>query len=137
MSLIIKSIRKRPLNIILIQLAIVAYLINNLFFKVYTSGAVQHFFVCYFNDLICPLLFFSYMNILLITLNIEINKLWTVLLIAICIGCVWELITPLIKTSSIRDPVDFLCYIIGSVLYWLILCFTSNIKDELYLKGVY
>lgn len=58
MSLIIKSIRKRPLNIILIQLVIVAYLINNLFFKVYTSGAVQQFFICYFNDLICPLLFF-------------------------------------------------------------------------------
>ena len=62
MKKIVESIRKRPVNLMLLILVVFAYWINNLFLKEHSGGLLRVFFIGYFNDLICPLFFFSYAN---------------------------------------------------------------------------
>ncbi len=83
MKKLCNSIQKRPINLILMLSVALLYLFNNLFLKEHSSGVFWLFFVCYFNDLICPLFFFSYANLLLITVNREITRLWVICLISI------------------------------------------------------
>ncbi len=52
MKKLVDSIRKRPINLILLISVISMYLFNNLFLKEHSSGLLRLFFVCYFNDLI-------------------------------------------------------------------------------------
>ena len=129
MEKLVESIRKRPINLVLLIFVISAYLLNNLFLKEHSRGFLWLFFVCYFNDLICPLLFFSYANILLIMIGREIEHLWLICLISLCTSCVWEFIAPLMKPSSTTDPLDVLCYTIGGIVYWGILHYFKN-KDK-------
>lgn len=72
MKKIVESIRKRPVNLMLLILVVFAYWINNLFLKEHSGGLLRVFFIGYFNDLICPLFFFSYANMLLITVGKEL-----------------------------------------------------------------
>ena len=123
MKKIVESAKKRPINLVLIGLVICAYWLNNSFLKVHSEGIVQMFLICYFNDLICPLFFFSYANLLLLTVKKEIRKLWVVISISICTSFVWEFVAPFIKPSSTTDPLDILCYVTGGIVYWAILHF--------------
>lgn len=117
----IKSIKKRPINIFLIAIVVILYLINNLFIKKHSSGLANLFFSGYFNDLLCPIAFLSYINILLLTRNIEITKPKTVILICLVSSIIWELLTPLIKKNSVGDPIDVLCYVLGGLVYCYII----------------
>ena len=123
MKKIVESIRKRPVNLILV---VFAYWINNLFLKEHSGGLLRVFFIGYFNDLICPLFFFSYANMLLITVGKEIARLWVICLVSLCTSCVWEFVEPLMKPSSTTDPLDIFCYITGGVVYWAILRYIKN-----------
>ena len=83
MKKIVESIRKRPVNLMLLILVVFAYWINNLFLKEHSGGLLRVFFIGYFNDLICPLFFFSYANMLLITVGKEIARLWVICLVSL------------------------------------------------------
>lgn len=126
MKKIVESIRKRPVNLMLLILVVFAYWINNLFLKEHSGGLLRVFFIGHFNDLICPLFFFSYANMLLITVGKEIARLWVICLVSLCTSCVWEFVAPLMKPSSTTDPLDIFCYITGGVVYWAILRYIKN-----------
>ena len=126
MKKIVESIRKRPVNLMLLILVVFAYWIKNLFLKEHSGGLLRVFFIGYFNDLICPLFFFSYANMLLITVDKEIARLWVICLVSLCTSCVWEFVAPLMKPSSTTDPLDIFCYITGGVVYWAILRYIKN-----------
>lgn len=126
MKKIVESIRKRPVNLMLLILVVFAYWINNLFLKEHSGGLLRVFFIGYFNDLICPLFFFSCANMLLITVGKEIARLWVICLVSLCTSCVWEFVAPLMKPSSTTDPLDIFCYITGGVVYWAILRYIKN-----------
>lgn len=126
MKKIVESIRKRPVNLMLLILVVFAYWINNLFLKEHSGGLLRVFFIGYFNDLICPLFFFSYANMLLITVGKEIARLWVICLVSLCTSCIWEFVAPLMKPSSTTDPLDIFCYITGGVVYWAILRYIKN-----------
>ena len=126
MKKIVESIRKRPVNLMLLILVVFAYWINNLFLKEHSGGLLRVFFIGYFNDLICPLFFFSYANMLLITVGKEIARLWVICLVSLCTSCVWEFVAPLMKPSSTTGPLDIFCYITGGVVYWAILRYIKN-----------
>lgn len=126
MHKIVKSIKQRPLNMVLISVVLVLYILNNNCFKSHTTGMIRYFLVCYFNDLICPLLFFSYANLLLLTVDKEITQLWLTCLIGLCASCFWEFGAPYIKSTAITDPIDIAFYLTGSVIYWCILYSTQE-----------
>lgn len=117
----ISSIKKRPINGILIVIIAILYVTNNLYFKKNTNNNLRIFFNGYFNDLICPIAFMSYTNIILLTKNIEIIDIKYIVPIFIIAGIIWEFVAPYFKSNSITDIYDILSYIIGGILYSLIL----------------
>lgn len=121
MMKILISLKKMPVNGILIMAVSFLYYINNAFFKRLSTGYVHYFMVCYFNDLICPLLLFSYINILLLTMDKKLVSLPLILLSGVASAFVWEFLSPLIKPHSVTDLYDFLCYIVGSTIYYLVI----------------
>ena len=118
---------KNTFDIILVLITAFLYLLNNFIFKKYSSGIFYYFFVCYFNDLICPIGFLAYVNIMLSFVNKNIEKLYQLLSFCFLCGLVWEFITPLMKDSSVTDFFDLLCYCVGGVLYWII---KKDVKGE-------
>lgn len=126
---IVSSSKENSFNLILIMIFSCIYFINNIFIKKYTDGLVQLFFNCYFNDLICPIIFFSYTNILLVTANRELTNLRKLLLIGMVCSLVWEWIGPLLNTSSISDINDVFFYIAGTVLYWCMINIYHYVKS--------
>ncbi len=97
------------------------YSLNNLIFKDASGGGARAFFVSHFNDLICPFGFFSACNFLVGFLGRRLTKLMEILPIILAAGFVWEFVTPFVKDTSVADAVDFYCYVIGALLYWLML----------------
>lgn len=118
MKKIIRSIKQKPINLILIVIVLFLYTLNNLFLKKYTQGIIQLFLRCYFNDLICPLFFISYSNLMLISVNKEIKELKHIMLFGFSSGMIWEFVSPIINSRSVTDKLDLLFYIIGAFLYW-------------------
>ncbi len=123
MHKVIDSIKKRPINPILMLISVALYFVNNFYIKPNTSGVVHVFFVSFFNDILCPLLFLGYSNMLLITVGKEITKLWMLVLFCFFSGCIWEFVAPLLKKGAITDYCDLNCYVMGAVIYWCILKF--------------
>ena len=117
---IIKTIKKNKINFFLIVCSLSFYLLNNLIFKTYSTGDYHYFFVCYFNDLLCPLFFVSYTNIMLSFINKRIEKLYYIILYCFLCGFVWEFVAPFLKERSVTDVCDLICYCIGGLLYWMI-----------------
>ena len=105
---------------------IVLYVFNNQFLKLHTDGMAREFFVCYFNDFMCPFFFLSYANLLLITDNKEITSLKWLLLAGVTAGFVWEFAAPLLKKGSVTDSGDMICYIAGTAGYWGVLTFSRR-----------
>lgn len=129
---LIDRIKKRPLNIILIFIVAILYVVNNIWLKDLVPYNIRWFFVCYFNDLICPLLFLSYCNLLLLTTNREVTSLKALFLIGLAVGAIWEFGAPILKPTSTTDLMDIVCYLMGSILYWFIL--RLNIKEKTRIK---
>ena len=98
--------------------------------KLHTEGLAREFFVCYFNDLMCPFFFLSYVNLLLLTDNKEITGLGALLLAASAAGLVWEYVAPLLKEGSVTDHGDMICYIAGAAGYWGILTFSRRAEKH-------
>ena len=131
MRTFIDVIRKRPINLLLIIFVCICYEVNNKFLKNNTEGLLNHFLICYFNDLLCPLLLLSYCNMLLLTKEKELNRLIYIIGFIFLAGLIWEFVAPLIKTSSVCDVIDLLCYVIGGVFYWALLkIYTRSIKYD-------
>ena len=121
MKKIVDSIKSRPINIVLMLTVTFLYLLNNNVIKIYSTGLWHKFFVCYFNDAICPLFFLAYCNFLLLTSRREITSLKVILIVITCSGFVWEFIGPFIKKSSVTDYMDLVCYVVGAIIYWSLL----------------
>ena len=113
-------IKRNKLEIFLVVATAIFYLLNNFVFKNISTGVVHYFLVCYFNDLICPIGFLAYVNIMLSFINKKLEKFYQILIFCFICGVVWEFLAPLLKKSSVTDPYDLLCYCIGGKLYWII-----------------
>ena len=118
---IIRSSKKRPVNLILMVVVCMLYSVNNYWFKKSTVDVVQYFFVCYFNDLLCPLFFMAYSNFLLLMEGKELKTLWETGRLCFAAGIVWEYFAPVLKPEAVSDPIDLGCYLVGGCLYWGIL----------------
>lgn len=117
-------------NIIIVG---ILYLLNNGIFKEleFIDIKLKFFLVCYFNDLICPFGFLSYLNVLFRILNYRIRRVWEIWLWCLCSGFIWEYFAPLLKPSGISDPCDLLCYLIGGTGYYLLGCVLFDFKLNL------
>ena len=118
---ITSSIKRKPINAYIFMTCVCLYLLNEACFKhidVYISCL---FFNYYFNDCLASLLFFSYSNILLLTRGHEIIKLKQLWGATFINSILWEYVAALVKTNSVTDNYDILCYFFSSTVYWALL----------------
>lgn len=72
----------------------------------------------HFNDLLAMPAMMSYINLILIFFKKKpITETGMILLIACGCGVMWEVVAIWIKQSSTCDVLDFLCYLIGAIIY--------------------
>lgn len=120
-KLIYKNIKRKPFNILVFVLCTIIWACNECYLKKATSGVVNYIAVCYLNDYLAPILFLSYVNIILSTRNVEINRLYSIIMICLINGMIWEYLAPYVKEDSVADILDILAYLIGGITYWLII----------------
>jgi len=110
----------RIINLSIFITCIILYGFNTIIFSSINNYNLHYFFSSYFNDLLAPLLLFSYINIILSLIDKKMYSLKYLILIIILSSFVWEFIAPIFKPNSISDPIDILFYFIGTMVYWII-----------------
>lgn len=110
----------RKNNLLIIGITIILYIINQIIKTKIPVNAIRWFMSCYFNDTIGGITFIAYCNIIFGFKNKKINKLWQIELLLFFAGLFWEYVTPIFRINTVSDIWDILAYMIGGVLYWLI-----------------
>ncbi len=112
------SMWKRKTNIACMVVAIAIYCLNQMMLKKQFIGAIGYFCKCHLNDLVCPLLFLSYAQIMLIWAGHEIQKYVGLLVLGMSAGFVWEYFAPIINPKAVTDAYDLICYFCGIQIYY-------------------
>lgn len=93
------------------------YIINQTILK--PTGNI--FFNNYLNDLLAIPLFFSIVNLFSqYNTGKQVTQLKHLIPITLILSIVGEYITPIIRTNSICDNLDIICYFIGMIIYYII-----------------
>lgn len=127
-----KAIFKRKINLVEMTTAICVYIINKACLIPYTQGQLNYFCRCYLNDLVCPLFFLGYCQILLIWIDHEIKSWWKCMLLIMVAGCIWEYGAPFINAKSVSDVWDLVCYFVGGMVYFLFMKYEQNRENEIF-----
>lgn len=114
------SVWKRKTNVICMVVAVSIYCLNQILLKNQFVGAIGYFCKCYLNDLVCPLFFLAYAQIILIWARHEINTYIGLLLLGMSAGFVWEYFAPIINPKAVTDVYDLICYFCGIQIYYFI-----------------
>lgn len=97
------------------------YLINKIFLSYLNIPYLSYFFRCYFNDLICPLVFLPIVNIILAFGKYKVSRFIHLLSVGFTAGLFWEYVAPIFVEDSVSDPIDLCCYVLGTIFYWIAL----------------
>lgn len=84
------------------------------------NGVMGYFFHCYFNDLMAPIFFLSICSIVLKWAGCKTLNLITLIILGMSAGFVWEYFAPVINNTAVTDPVDLVCYFMGTITYYII-----------------
>lgn len=128
-----KSYNEAPLNFYLSIISFLLYCVNQRYWKTHTEGSIHYLLQCHFNDFLAGVLLTSYSNFFLTMLGKPIARLHHIMLYCIGVGLFWEYAIPLVKASSVSDPIDILCYVLGGFVYWCLYRLTvrTSAEDEL------
>ena len=113
------SLKKK--NLVIILSTVLLYLLNQQFKGQISNESIKWFISSYFNDIIGGITFMAYTNLVLSFRNIIISKLWQIELLMFSCGLFWEFITPLYRVDTVSDIWDIFAYMLGGILYWVII----------------
>ena len=120
MKKVLGSLKEVPFNGVVILVVIALYSLNRFVLKLYVQGWIGYFLRCHFNDFLCGILFIAYSNVFINTRGKMITKPPHILALCFSAGLVWEFIVPLVKRNSTADWLDVLFYMLGGLVYWLL-----------------
>ena len=126
-----QAVFKCRMNILCIGIALIIYCFNKLILINISSGLVGCFFRCYLNDLVCPLFFLGYCQILFLWVGYELFSYKSCLFLGMSAGIVWEYFAPVINTRAVSDSLDLLCYFIGINIYVALIRFDQRAKTQI------
>jgi len=109
------------INIAIFFASISLYILNQLILKHLNIIYLTNFFNFYFNDVLAQILMLSYSNFLMGKINKPILKLRYIILVVLACGIIWEFVAPLYKSRSTLDLFDFLAYLAGGLIYYIII----------------
>lgn len=107
-------------NISIFAFSALLHLMNKYVFLNINNSTIHYFFSCFFDDLLAPLLLFSYINLLLSIYGKKIYTLKFLIVFILIVSVVWEYLIVYIKPTSVSDPLDVLFYVTGTIIYWII-----------------
>lgn len=107
-------------HIVNMSICLIVFTLNNVWLKDITTGTLNMLCRCYLNDLVCPLFFLGYCQVIFIWIKNEIKSYSILLLIGMMAGVIWEYFAPVINPKSVTDPLDLLCYFLGINIYYAI-----------------
>lgn len=113
------SLKKK--NLVIILSTVLLYLLNQQFKGQISNESIKWFISSYFNDIIGGITFMAYTNLVLSFRNIIMSKLWQIELLMFSCGLFWEFITPLYRVDTVSDIWDIFAYMLGGILYWVII----------------
>lgn len=117
-------------ELISIFIVLILYVENKfLFIPFLLKGKPLWFFRCYFNDLLCPLLFLPVCQIILKWAGINAKSYWLFLLLISIGGFVWEHMIPVITDKKISDPIDLIFYFLGMNVFYALMCMIKSINE--------
>lgn len=107
-------------NFSIFIISVLLYLLNRFILLNINNFTVHYFFSSYFDDLLAPLLLFSYINLLLSIYNKKLYSLKYLIISILLVSFVWEYLIVFIKHTSVSDPIDVIFYVLGTIIYWII-----------------
>lgn len=107
-------------NSLIFIICILLYLMKMLIFQNVNNSTLHYFFTCYFDDLLAPLLLFSYTNLLISFIDKKIYSFRYLIILILIFSCICEYLVPFIKPTSVSDPIDMMFYVLGTLIYWII-----------------
>lgn len=107
-------------NFSIFIICVLLHVLNVFILSNISNYELNYFFSCYFDDLLAPLLLFSYINILLSIYNKKMYSLKYLIIFILLVSLVWEYLIIFIKPTSVTDPLDVLFYVLGTLIYWMI-----------------
>lgn len=116
----------RKCNVYCVIFALFVYLTNKFILSELMQGVAKFFCNSYLNDLFCPLFFLAFANMWLIWAEYEMNTYKICVIVGMIAGLIWEYFAPIINSRAVSDPVDIVCYFVGTNLYYFVLRFEIN-----------
>lgn len=118
-------------NIIVSIIFFLIYVLNRIFKTYIDTPFVGYILKYYFNDFIGGFLFPAYVNVLLFCGNknllLSIKQLF---LFMIPVSITWEFIFPLFLSYSTPDIIDIFSYLLGTLLYYVLICKKKTFKTN-------
>ena len=117
------------LNILIGIASFLLYLIN----KYYLRMVFYYpFFRFYFNDVLAGIVILAYSNIVISLSNVKFNlySLKNIIVFNLVIGLFWEYVTPLYYSKSTGDPLDVVAYVVGGIVYYLIIKISNKYREK-------
>lgn len=111
-------IKRNRMDLVCCCFSIFIFFLNKAILIRSSSGISGYFFKCYLNDLMAPICVLAMSSVILRCAGYEMEKFRIILLIGVFASLVWEFVIPLIKTSSVTDPNDLICYFVGTMAYY-------------------
>ena len=121
---------KRKCNLCCIAIALLVYVVNKTWLINITAGAAEVFCRSFLNDLVCPLFFLGFANIVFLWAGFELNSYLKCLSVGMVCGMIWEYFAPVINPKATSDPWDLLCYFVGISIYYLLLRIEINYSKD-------
>ena len=82
------------------------------------NGWLAIFLSCHFLDMVAPFALLAFSNVAFSLFGFRVIRLKPILFLCSIAGFAWEIIAPRILSWSVADPIDFLMYLLGGILYW-------------------
>lgn len=119
-------------NIIFSIIFFLIYILNRIFKSYINFPIISYICQYHLNDFIGGLLFCSYLNILLLLNHKKpLVKIIQLYLLMVPVAISWEYIFPLFLTYSTSDIIDVIMYLLGTLLYYVLLCRKIDFKEKL------
>lgn len=121
--------RKYEIKILMITMTL--YLLNRVCKSYINIPFIGYICRCHLNDFFGGIVFMAYINLLLFNYKkIRIaNLLHTILIMIIC-GILWEYFFPLFLPYSISDFYDVIAYVVGGIVYQLIIITITKRRNK-------
>ena len=116
-------------------IAFLIYMLNRFLLKSLNLPIISYILKNHFNDFLGGFIFCCYINALLYFSHKKmINNFWILIIFMFLVSISWEFIFPLFLDYSISDWFDVVAYLLGTILYYLLLYKSNNTYNNIIIK---